>query len=94
MERSQKTDKTEFYPTVDLRSNELDDLLAEWQHYYNWERPHSANNGKTPIDKYIELSEDTPFSDVAFEDFDPVKERYQNANYKIDLELKRLKRCL
>ncbi len=39
VERSQKTDKTEFYPTVDLQSNGLDDLLAEWQHYYNWDRP-------------------------------------------------------
>ena len=34
VERSQKTDKTEFYPTIDLTSNNLDQLLAEWQHYY------------------------------------------------------------
>ncbi len=35
VERSQKTDKAEFYATVDLTASNLDDLLAEWQHYYN-----------------------------------------------------------
>ncbi len=41
VERSQKTDKPEFYPTIDVSVGleELDLLLAEWQHYYNWERP-------------------------------------------------------
>lgn len=29
VERSQKTDKTEFYATVDLTSDNLDELLAE-----------------------------------------------------------------
>ena len=31
--------------------------LTEWQHYYNWERPHSAHNGKTPMEHYFELAE-------------------------------------
>ncbi len=94
VERSQKTDKTEFYPTVDLNSNNLDDLLAEWQHYYNWDRPHSAHHGKSPMERYFELSDITPFSDEAYQDYNPVTERIQNANYKVDLELRRLKRCL
>lgn len=38
--------KAEFYATVDLSADDLKELLAEWQHYYNWERPHSAHNGK------------------------------------------------
>ena len=41
--------KAEFYATVDLSADDLKELLAEWQHYYNWERPHSAHNGKTPM---------------------------------------------
>ena len=45
VERSQKTDKIEFYSTIDLAPVDLDMLLAEWQHYYNWERPHSATRG-------------------------------------------------
>ena len=35
VERSQKTDKMEFYATVDIANANLDSLLAEWQHYYN-----------------------------------------------------------
>lgn len=53
VERSQKTDKTEFYPTINLKSNNIDDLLSEWQHYYNWDRPYSAHKGKSPIEKYL-----------------------------------------
>jgi len=49
VERSQKTDKTEFYATVDVSDENLDNLLAEWQHYYNWDRPHSAHHGKSPM---------------------------------------------
>lgn len=50
VERSQKTDKAEFYATVDLSTDDLKELLAEWQHYYNWERSNSAHNGKTPME--------------------------------------------
>ena len=49
--------KAEFYATVDLSADDLKELLAEWQHYYNWERPHSAHNGKTQMEHYFELAE-------------------------------------
>jgi len=91
VERSQKTDKMEFYPTIDLKSDELHELLAEWQHYYNWERPHGAHKGKSPMDKYFELNDSTPFSDEVFEEYSVKKERIQEANYKRDLEVRKLK---
>ena len=69
--RSQKTDKIEFYPVVDLDDPSLDQLLGEWLHYYNWERPHSALGGMTPIDKYFELIEQTPFTEEVFDWYDP-----------------------
>ena len=94
VERSQKIDKTEFYPTTNLKSNNIDDLLSEWQHYYNWDRPHSAYKGKSPIEKYFELAEITPYSDEAYKDYNSASERIQNANYRVDLELRRLKPCL
>lgn len=94
VERSQKTDKVEFYATVDLGAEDLDDQLALWQHYYNWDRPHSAHNGKSPMERYFELSEKTPFSDEVSSRYQPAAERIQDANYKIDLELRRLKRSL
>jgi transposase InsO family protein len=63
VERSQKTDLEEFYNTVNVGDLNISDLLQEWQHYYNWERPHGSLNGKTPMDKYFELSPKTPFWD-------------------------------
>jgi len=48
VERSQKTDLEEFYPTVDLKAVGLENLLSEWQHYYNWFRPHSSLGERAP----------------------------------------------
>ncbi len=65
VERSQKTDKSEFYPTIDLDIglDEQEDLLAEWQTYYNGERPHRFLKGLTPIEKGTELSYQTLLSE-------------------------------
>lgn len=51
VERGQKTDKEEFYSTLDLKDPKIDLVgkLVEWQHFYNQLRPHSALNGKTPM---------------------------------------------
>lgn len=94
VERSQKTDKLEFYATVDLSDPHLDDRLAEWQHYYNWRRPHGALNGKTPIEKACELANTTPLWEEVSELYDPSKERIQERNYRIDLQLRKLKGSL
>ncbi|MCL2193962.1 MAG: integrase core domain-containing protein [Treponema sp.] len=63
VERSQKTDLEEFYPTVHLKSAELENILSEWQHYYNWFRPHGSLEGKSPDERRLELSPVTPFWD-------------------------------
>ena len=94
VERSQKTDKIELYSMVDLKSDGIHDLLAQWQHYYNWERPHGAHKGKSPMDRYFQLSESTPYSDVVHEEYNIKSERLQIANYRQDLEIKKLKGCL
>ncbi len=86
--------KAEFYATVDLSADDLKELLAEWQHYYNWERPHSAHNGKTPMEHYFELAEKTPYSDAVHANYQPNEEHIQEQNYKLELELRKLKRCL
>lgn len=67
---------------------------AEWQHYYNWERPHSAHNGKTPMERYFELAEKTPYSDAVHANYQPNEEHIQEQNYKLELGLRKLKRCL
>jgi hypothetical protein len=63
VERSQKTDREEFWAVADLNSPDLELRLAEWQHYYNWDRPHGSLNGETPIERLHTKSEDTPFWD-------------------------------
>lgn len=91
VERSQQTDKIQFYTTIDLASSDLDDHLAEWQHYYNWERPHSAHKGKTPMERYFELSGETPFFDEIAKDYHPGQEHIQEQNYRRELQLRKLK---
>ena len=63
VEHSQKMDLEEFYPTVDLKSADPENLLSEWQHYYNWFRPHGSLGGKSPDERRLELSPVTPFWD-------------------------------
>ena len=53
VERSQKTDLQEFWSTVDLKAADLQQQLDEWQHFYNWHRPHTALNGRSPIDSCL-----------------------------------------
>jgi transposase InsO family protein len=94
VERSQKTDLEEFYPTVDLDDLELEDRLEEWQFYYNWHRPHGSLNGKTPVDRHSELAHKTPFWDEVIEMYDESKEHIQDADYRTELLLRKLKRSM
>lgn len=50
VERTQQTDKVEFWALLDLSDTELDlnASAIEWQNFYNKKRPHSSLNGKTP----------------------------------------------
>lgn len=91
VERSQRTDLDEFYSTVDIKDPRLPDLLAEWQHYYNWDRPHSSLNGKTPVEFLAELSGRALLWEEVSAKFDPSKERIQEQNYRAELALRKLK---
>ena len=64
VERSQRTDKEEFYSTVSLDLRELQTTtLPEWQHYYNWQRAHGSFKGKTPMEVVCEHLDKTPIWD-------------------------------
>lgn len=91
VERSQLTDKVEFYPTVDIKDKDLALRLEEWQFDYNWHRPHSSLGGKTPLEKSCELSKQTPFWDEVIAHYNPAKERIQERNYQVDLIVRKLK---
>jgi transposase InsO family protein len=94
VERSQRTDLQEFYTTVDLQSEKLADQLQEWQHYYNWERPHSSLGGKSPLDRWSECVEKIPLTEEVCARFDSSKERIREQNYRHDLKLRELKRSM
>jgi transposase InsO family protein len=94
VERSQKTDLDEFYATADFSDPDLADRLDEWQHHYNWHRPHGSLGGKAPMDRFCELAEETPYSEDVSEKYDPTNEHIRDANYRVDLELQRLKRSV
>ena len=57
VERSQLSDKAEFYATIPSRERNLDlaSKLLEWQNFYNHKRPHSSLQGKTPYERLLEL---------------------------------------
>lgn len=92
VERSQATDKIEFYPTVDLRSENLPDLLEEWQFDYNWHRPHSSLGGKTPLERFCELIDETPLTNDVQNRYDPSKEAAQERDYRVEMIRRKLKR--
>jgi transposase InsO family protein len=90
VERAQQTILNEFYAIVDLSSKNLSDQLAEYQHYFNWDRLHGSL-GKTPMDRFHELIHQTPFWDEVIEKYEDAEKRYQVQNYAQDMELSRLK---
>ncbi len=94
VERAQKTDLVEFYATINLASPNIHDLIAEYQHFYNWFRPHGGLKGKTPMDRYFELMKKTPFSWEVANQYEPAKEWLRAQDYSVDLRLARLKRSL
>jgi len=94
VERSQRTDKEEFYSTVELNLGSLTDQVSEWQFYYNWHRTHGSLKGLTPMEQVCKLMDDTPLQEDVTNAYFPENERIQNANYRKDLELRKLKPCL
>ena len=82
VEHSQKTNLEEFYASINLKSDKLEEELQEWQYYYNWNRIHGSLKGKTPLWDEVDNM------------YKPSKEYSQESNYRIDQQLKKLKLCL
>ncbi len=94
VEYTQRTDLDEFYSGIDLKSPDLIEELGFWEHYYNWNRPHSYLGGKTPNEKYMELIYQTPLHEEVSKKYDPSKEESLIHGYNKNLATKMLKRCL
>jgi transposase InsO family protein len=95
VERSQQTDKVEFWPTVDCSApfSELEQELGLWQTHYNWERSHGALGDRAPLARWLELMDQTPFRWQVCEQFDEARLPLRIRDYKLDLRLRQLKRC-
>jgi transposase InsO family protein len=90
VERSQKTDLSEFWAITSPKDPQLDLKLADWQHYYNWQRPHGSLNGRAPMDVFFDRIKQTPFSDEVAARYDPNAKRIRDSNYRLDRQLARL----
>lgn len=93
VERSQRTDRVEFYATVERSDQQMETKLKEWQHFYNWTRPHAAHGGRAPMERYFEQQGKTPFSKEVVARYDPTLEDYRARDYAIDQQTQRLRRA-
>ncbi len=51
VERSHLTDKREFYQLLNYTDDvDLNEKIAQWEDFYNFNRPHGAFKGKTPYE--------------------------------------------
>ena len=51
VERSHRTDETEFYQLLTYTDDtDLNSKLAAWENFYNFDRPHLSLHGKTPYE--------------------------------------------
>jgi transposase InsO family protein len=51
VERSHRSDQEEFYQLLTYTDDvDLNKKLAEWERFYNYDRPHGAFNGNTPYE--------------------------------------------
>lgn len=82
VERSQQTDRVEFWATVDrnLPAEVLSTELQTWESHYNDARSHSSLGGTTPRRRYEQLAETVPTAEAVRASYDPSKER-RHSNY-------------
>lgn len=80
VERGQKADKEEFYRLLNLKDNNLNlkAKLVEWEHFYNYSRPHSSLGGKTPFERFSELESQVPNQWDIFEEHQKSNEQVKN----------------
>jgi transposase InsO family protein len=91
VERSQRTDLEEFWPTVDFAQPDLDGQLASWLRFYNHERPHDSLQGQTPVQRLAELQHRIPSASEVAAAYDPAREDFRTRHYLFDQAIRELK---
>ncbi|GAA4298430.1 IS481 family transposase [Aestuariibaculum suncheonense] len=96
VERTQQTDKSEFWFLLDLSEPTLDlnALAIEWQDFYNNKRPHSSLNGKTPLEKLKDVEALIPIQPDITKEFWESNEKILTRNYEYLSYLKHKNKAL
>jgi len=89
VERSQRTDRMEFWSSVDTKAEREvldeqlahDEQLAQWQGFYNQERTHSALHCKTPQARFLELLDVLPTFEAIQAAYIPPQKKYVTNNH-------------
>ena len=83
VERSQRTDRMEFWSTIDNTAprESLDEQVAQWQQFYNQDRTHSAIHCKTPNARFQELIELLPSREAVHAAYVPPLKKYVTNNH-------------
>ena len=84
VERTQQTDKNEFWSLIDLsdKSLDLNALAIEWQDFYNKKRLHSSLKGKTPYQKLKQVEKLIPIQPDVTKKFWESEEKVIPRNYQ------------
>src|SRR3984885_5741933 len=77
--------------TQSIHGLQIETKLAEWQHHWNWHRPHTALGGLSPIDRVCERIDKTPLWETVEAAYDRTRERIRIADYRLDKALDELK---
>lgn len=82
VERSHRTDRMEFWPTVDRAKGRpfMEEEQSAWQRFYNEERTHYSLS-RTPHERFEETRHLVPTADAVRAGFDPLREGYRT-NYR------------
>jgi transposase InsO family protein len=84
VERSQLTDRIEFWSRYDCKETRIHELIEEWQFEYNYRRPHGSLNGKPPAGRLAEIGSDIPLNEEVAATYDSTKEILRFSDSKLD----------
>jgi len=82
VERTQRSGLEEFWATVGPKAKDIEDRLAEWQHFWNWDRLHMPLGRNAPIDHICDCLAKTPLGDEVEARYDPRREKIRVADYR------------
>ena len=57
VERTQRADREEFWDTIDPADPDIEMRLSEWQHHWNWHRPHTALGYHAPCSRFARAAQ-------------------------------------